>query len=332
MARRILSIFKRDVKSGTREFILLYMILAPILVAIGLRFFIPSVDAISFQFVLDERLNAEVIETFHKYGKVEISKNRMDIEDRVNKVDDIIGITQNEEGKYIVLLEGNEKESSKYIAHQILNELEGETTTIAASFNDMGASLSSVAIYGTSSVIILAIVLSGMVIGLNIVEEKESETLSALSVSPMRRMEFILGKSLMGLLLPMVETMIVLWILEISDISLGMILVMTLASSLVSIIMGFLMGVLSSNQIAAIANMKFLMIIVSASFIGAVALPQNLHVFLYWSPMYWSAMGLINIVENNTDWGQITQYTLWIISLTVFMFFIFRRKIMKGLT
>ena len=330
--RRILSIFKRDVKSGTREFLLLYIILAPIIIAIGLRFFIPSVNAISFQFALDEKLNPEVIETFKQYGEVEILKGRMVIEDRVNKIDDIIGISQNEKGKYIVILEGNEKESSKYIAQQILNKLQGKTTDIDASFSDIGTRMSSIAIYGTSSVIIMAIILSGMVIGLNIVEEKESQTISALSVSPMGRMEFFLGKSLIGLLLPVLETLIVLWILGISDINFWMILVMTVSSSLVAIIMGFLMGVLSSNQIAAIANMKFLLIIVSASFIGAVVLPQHLHVFLYWSPMYWSTIGLTKIVVNNAAWGHITQYTLWIIALTILVFLIFRRKIVKGLS
>ena len=125
--KRVLSIFKRDVKSGTREFLLLYIILAPILIAIGLRFFIPSVNAISFQFALDEQINSEVVEIFEKYGKVETLEGRIAIEDRVNKVDDIIGITRNIEGKFVIILEGNEKENSKYIAHQILNKLEGKT-------------------------------------------------------------------------------------------------------------------------------------------------------------------------------------------------------------
>ena len=330
--KRVLSIFKRDVKSGTREFLLLYIILAPILIAIGLRFFIPSVNAISFQFALDEQINSEVVEIFEKYGKVETLEGRIAIEDRVNKVDDIIGITRNIEGKFVIILEGNEKENSKYIAHQILNKLEGKTVDIHASFSDIGAGMSSIAIYGTSSVIIMGIILSGMVIGLNIVEEKESQTMSALSVSPMSKIEFILGKSMIGFVLPIVETMVVLLVLGISDINFGMVLVMTAVSSLVAIIMGFLMGVLSNNQIAAIANMKFLLIIVSASFIGAVLLPQKMQMFLYWSPIYWSAIGLIGIVVNTASWGLIGQYSLWIIILTVFVFLIFKRKISKGLT
>jgi len=74
--KRILSIFKRDVKSGARDFLLLYIILAPVIIAIGLRFFIPSVNAISFQFALDEKLNSEVFEAFDRYGKVEALKGQ----------------------------------------------------------------------------------------------------------------------------------------------------------------------------------------------------------------------------------------------------------------
>ncbi len=329
--KRILSIFKRDVKSGTREFLLLYMMLAPMIFALALRFFIPSVDAISFQFALDEELNPQVIEAFKQYGETELFKGRTLIEERVNKIDDIIGITQNDKGKYIVIVEGNEQESSKYIAQQILNKLEGAGDTIDVSTSDIGKEMSSVAIYGTSAVIIVAIILAGMVIGLNIVEEKESRTISALTVSPMGRMEFILGKSLIGFILPIVETVIILWILGITEINLGMILVMTIASSLVAINMGFLMGVISNNQISAIANMKFLLIIVSASFIGAVVLPQHLHVFLYWSPIYWSTIGLTKIVVNGAEWSHIVQYTLWIAALTALLFIAFRKKIAKGL-
>lgn len=329
--KRIISIFKRDVKSGAREFLLLYIMLAPIIISIGLRFFIPSVDAISFQFALDEILQTEVIEIFNRYGKVELFDGRELIEERVNKIDDIIGITRNPEGRYIVILEGNEKESSKYIAQQILNKLQGKTTDIFISFRDIGVHISSIAVYGASSIIIMAIILSGMVIGLNIVEEKESQTISALNVSPMGKMEFIVGKSLIGLFLPVIETLIIIWILGITETNTGMLLIMTVTSSFVAIILGFLMGVLSSNQIAAIANMKFLLLIVSASFIGAVVLPQGMHRFLYWSPIYWSTIGLTNIVMNKATWSNILQYSIWIISLTIIIFLLFRRKIAKGI-
>lgn len=330
--KRILSIFSRDVKSSTREFLLLYIIIVPLLIAFGLRFFIPSVNAISFQFALDKKLDNAVFELFENYGKVEALEGKSAIINRVNKADDIVGITQKEDGSFVAIFEGNEKESSRYIARQIIRKLQGSEQDAVIRFSDIGIKISSVAVYGTSSAILMAIILSGMVIGLNIIEEKESGTISALSATPMRRMEFFAGKSLIGFVLPVIETFIILWILGMQDVNQGMMLMMTVACSLVAVILGFLVGVLSSNQIAGIANMKFLLLLVSASYIGAIVLPRELQPFLYWSPLYWATVGLNAVITKSATWAQIYWYALWIIGITSFIFFIFKKRIAKGLT
>ncbi|MFZ5353736.1 MAG: ABC transporter permease [Bacillota bacterium] len=328
---RLLSIFRRDLKSSFREFLLLYIIAAPILFAIGLRFFIPSVNAVSIQFAMEKSMDISVIEEFNKYGSVELFDNSDELNSRVKKADDIVGIARNAAGDYTVILEGNEKASSRYMAYQIVNKLQGLGTDIAISFTDIGESISSVAVYGTSSVILMAIILSGIVIGLNIIEEKESKTISALSITPMRRMEFILGKSTAGFILPIIELFAILWILNMLHVNLLMMLIMTVSSSLIAIIFGFLIGVLSSNQISGIANMKFLLLFVSASYIGAVVLPEVYHKFLYWSPIYWCTIGLNKIITNTATWTQIGQYSVWIIGLTILLFAALRRKISSGL-
>ncbi|HYE12135.1 MAG TPA: ABC transporter permease [Patescibacteria group bacterium] len=330
--KRLLSIFKRDVKSSVREFLLLYIILAPIIIAIGLRFFIPSVNAISFQFALDKGLGKATIAEFQKYGKVELLDDRKAIEDRVGKVDDIIGVIQKQDNNYVVIAQGNENESTRVIAQQIIANMNNSELGAAITYSDIGAKMSAITIYGASSIILMAIVLAGMVIGLNIIEEKESNTMSALSVTPMRKLEFIAGKSFIGLFLPIIEALFAIWILNLQSVNIVMLLAMTFASSFIAIIFGFLIGVLSSNQISGIANMKFLLLFVSASFIGAVVLPAETHVFLYWSPLYWSTIGLIKVITNAATWLQIIQYTVWIMGLTALVFLLSAGKIKKGLT
>ncbi|OGO78274.1 MAG: ABC transporter [Clostridiales bacterium GWB2_37_7] len=330
--KRLLAIFRRDLKSSVREFLLLYIILAPIVIVIGLRFFIPSVNAISFQFALDKSIGETVIAEFEKYGRVELLDGRKAIENRVVKADDIFGVIQNQEDDYVVISQGNEDEGTSTIAQQIIGNMNSEEEALAVTYSDIGAKMSSITIYGASSVILMAIILAGMVIGLNIIEEKEANTMNALSVTPMRKLEFIVGKSLIGLVLPVVEALFVVWILNLQNVHIGMLLTMTLASSLIAIIFGFLIGVFSSNQIAGIANMKFLLLFVSASFIGAVVLPAGTQYFLYWSPLYWSTIGLIKVITNEVTWLQIFQYTLWILGLTILIFLLSAGKIKKGLT
>ena len=257
--RRILSIFKRDLKSSTREFLLLYMILSPLVLTIIFRFFIPSVNAVTYKFALDRKLGDSVIEEYKKYGDVEVLEGRDSIEDRVNKVDDIAGITIDGEGNYVVILEGNENDSLRFVSAQIAGEMGREDKSdYGFVFSNIGSKMSPLRIFGAIAMIIMAITLGGMTIGLNIIEEKDTGTISALTASPMNRAEFIAGKSVIGVVLPIIHTFIILWILGITGANPLMIIVMTLVSSLLTIVLGFLIGVMSGNQIAGIANMKIL--------------------------------------------------------------------------
>jgi len=331
--KRITAIFRRDLKSGTREFLLIYMILAPVLLAVLLRLFIPSVNAISFKFAVDEALGEEVIQEFDKYGTVEVLKGRAAIEARVMKIDDIAGITADANGEFMILLEGNEAGALEYIAREIVYELTNQTKNgLEFRFSDIGKGLSPLLIYGAVSMVTITITMGGMIIGLNIIEEKEAGTISALSASPMRKWEFIFGKSLIGLVFPIVHTFIVLWIFGITWVDPWKVIVLTVISSLLAVILGFLIGVLSGNQLAAIANMKGLFVIVSGSFLGVILLPASKHFFLYWSPVYWSIMGFHKMITGQASWSVVSQYSLWILGLTTAVFLLARGKIRRGLS
>jgi ABC-2 type transport system permease protein len=92
------------------------------------------------------------------------------------------------------------------------------------------------------------------------------------------------------------------------------------------------MGILSGNQMAAIANMKFLFLLVSGSVLGAILIPAGRHYFLYWSPFYWSTIGFIKIITNEITWPLTGRYCLWIISLTFAVFLALKNRIRKGLS
>lgn len=330
--KRIISIFRRDVSSSVRDFLIVYMIIAPLLLAIGLKFFIPSATSASLQFALDNSLGNEVIQEFEKYGNVEVYSSLEDIKSRVNKIDDIAGITKDDEGKFRIILEGNESHDTKEIPRKIIRSIvSNKTLDVKYYVNDIGIKMSPVAWIGGISIIIMAITIGGMLIGLNIIEEKESKTIKALSVSPMNRFEFILGKSIIGIILPMADVFLILWILDMLDVNLAMILIMTLVSSLIGIIVGFLIGVTSPNQIAGIANMKMLFVIIGISIMGAVLLPESKHFLLYWAPTYWSFIGLKEILLKTITWQNLGIYVTWILGLTILIFLLLKKRIRKGL-
>ncbi len=332
-ARRISAIFRRDLMSGTREFLLIYMTVAPVLLAVLFRLFIPSVNAISFKFAVDEALGEEVIRAFDKYGSVEVLKGRAAVEERVLKIDDTAGITADADGDFMVFLEGNEVDTLEYAAREIIYELTHPTENkLDFRFSNIGKGLSPLFVYGSVGMVIMAITMGGMIIGLNIVEEKEAGTISALLVSPLEKWEFIFGKSLIGLVFPIVYVFILLWIFGITWVNPWKVILFTVISSLFALILGFLIGVLSSNQLAAVANMKGLSVIVSGSFLGAVLLPANKHFFLYWSPVYWSIMGFYKLITNQASWYLVGQYSLWILGLTTAVFLLAHSRIRMGIS
>lgn len=331
--RRISAIFRRDLKSGTREFLLLYMMLAPVVLAVLFRFFIPSVNTISYTFAVEEALGEEVISEFDKYGTVEVMKNRAAVEDRVLKIDDVVGIIRSAEGEIALVLEGNETGALEYVAREIVYELtHPDTAELEFSTSDIGKGRSPLLVYGAVGMITMAVTLGGMFIGLNIVEEKESGTISALSASPMRRWEFIVGKSLVGLVFPVIHTFAVLWIFGITWVDPWKVIFLTLISSLLAVVLGFLIGVLSGNQLAAIANIKGLFVIVSGSFLGYILLSESRHFFLYWSPVYWSIKGFYQMVTSQISWTVLGQYSLWILGLTAVVFVLSSGRIRRGLS
>lgn len=329
--RRIWAIFRRDLSSSFREFILLYMMVAPIILALIFRFFVPSANSAALQFAVDGKIGTDVIERLEQYGSVEVYGDRAELEKRVRGTDDIAGITKDESGNYQIILQGNEAHDTKVIPQMIIRDMiSSQNIGVDFSVRDLGYTRSPVARIGAVSLILTVLVMAGAVIGFNMIEEKDGRTLSALNVTPMRGFEFIIGKSIIGMLLPLVMVYLILWILDIWYINKRMIFVMTLVSSSITVITGFLIGAMSSNQIAGIANMKILLLPLGASVIGALMLPPDKQVFVYWIPTYWSFLGFDGIMKNSVTWGQIGVYAAWILGLIFIMFLLLRGRMKKG--
>ena len=330
--KKVISIFLRDLVSSLREFILVYMIVAPLLLTIGLKFFIPSAQAASLQFALDTGLDSKIVEVFEKYGKIELYETKEGMLNRIVGIDDIAGITRDDRGRYQVILEGNESHDTKEIPKKIIRDILGEyKLDIDYVIKDIGVNLSPIATVGAVSLILMVTVLGGIIIGLNIIEEKESHTISALNVTTMNMAEFVMGKSLLGFLLPIAQAYLILWILDMFYVNKLMVLAMILAGSLLSVIFGFLIGVISGSQIAGITNMKLLFLALAASIIGAMMLPQSSQYLLYWIPSYWVFVGFRDIIMNTASWYQIGIDISWILGLTVLIFLLLRGRIARGL-
>ncbi|MGB9812241.1 MAG: ABC transporter permease [Thermovenabulum sp.] len=324
--RRIFNIFKRDLSGSLRDSLLLYMIAAPVILALVLRFFIAGADTAALQFAVDKNVEGKIIEELRKYGSVEVFDDGKGVEKRIWGADDIAGIIKVGD-EYRIIFEGNESNDTKELSQMIMQDiLYHKDIEVNFMVKDLGRKNSPVAVVEAASLFLMLFALCGAVIGFNIIEEKESQTLSALSVTPMKGYEYIIGKSLIGILIPLILGYVLIWLLGIKNVDSGKLFVMTLCGTIIAVLVGFIVGSLSSNQIAGIANLKVLGIILSGSVVGALMLPEGKQIFLYWIPVYWSFKGFYGIFIGNITWRQIIIYNAWVMGLCFLIFIIFKRK------
>lgn len=153
-------------------------------------------------------------------------------------------------------------------------------------FDSIGWSISPLAQYGAISLIIMTTILGGMMIAFNIVEEKQSGTISAVNVSPAGKFEFVAGKSILGFIIPVIQSMGVMLIFKFTGVNLLMLAVIVFCSALVGVILGFVIGIIANDQISAVSSMKLTFLPVTASILGAILLSSKWLPVLYWSPFY----------------------------------------------
>lgn len=330
MMNRIFSIVKRDLKSSFRDALIVYIIIAPLGLAFLLRMFLPNLDNASVQFaVLEEE--GELAAYLEEFGRVETFLNTDDLEDRILEADDVIGVVKAQD--YEVILEGNETSGIFELAENVVLGFQGyEESPVDVVVSDVGWNVSLIGSVSAISMIMLASLLGGMLSGMNIVEERQLRTMLAMKVSPAGTMEFLLGKSIPGLVIPIIQSVLMLLIMGLTDINWLMTIIICIFSSMISLIIGILLGVTNEDPISAAAGLKVMMLPMSATILGTLLLPENLRFLLYWIPYYWTYQGVMDILMKTATWGNILLYCGALVGLTAIVFLMLNKKIKAGLT
>lgn len=330
MIKRILQIIKRDLKSGMRDAMIIYIVAAPILIALLMRLFIPSVNSASMQFAVLEE-DHHLYEHLRQYGKVENFENIDELQDRIKNVDDVVGIV-GDQGSFRVILEGTESKGVKGAVENILLVMNDTSDLpLDVSITDIGWEISLVGSVSAVSLILLATLLGGMLSGLNIVEERQMKTINAVRVSPVNTMEFLIAKCTPGIIIPIFQSLLTFAILGFTDINWMMAVIICIASSLIGLIVGVLLGVINTDPLTAVAGLKVMMLPMSATILGALLLPDKWMPVLYWIPYYWTYQGVMDIIYKTSTWSSLIFNSGMIVILTIVVFFFLRKRIQAGL-
>lgn len=332
MIRKIITITKRDIKSGLRDYFIIYIIIAPFILALLLKMMTVSIGKTTVNMAVDNSINASLAEYLEGFGKVEVYENIDKVNKRVNDTDDCFGLVRDGDN-YNIIQQGNELEGTVEILDYIVNSYENQDIEVPVKVNisDVGWKLSPLKQHGGNLIIIFVTVFGGMIILINLVEEKHENTLSAVNVSPIKKYEYIIGKGLLGFVVPIIHAFGILGILNFGSIDYYMVSIVIISVAMISVVVGFSLGVTNDNVIGAAAGMKALFIPIFGSIFGAIFLNSKWHVLLYWSPFYWAYKSLNSIILKEATWTLILTNSGIILLLTAIVFALLGGKIRRGL-
>jgi ABC-2 type transport system permease protein len=250
MFRRLMTMVRKDVRTGSRDQIVLYMLLSPLLLGLGLAAVMPLLEQAVPGFAVDASLHGAQVDALAEFGEVERFEGRAEVERRVLERDDVVGVVGSSSG-YEVLVEGDEAEPLRRLPAAIL-EHGIDPPPVASGPSELRKI--SVALMAYAIVVI-----TGLMLGFAILEEKQTETHRVYAVSPLRFAEYLAGKLALGLILSLVLVGPAIALAIGLDVDWLGIVLTTLAALPFGLSLGLIIGVRAKDQLGAIAVMKALM-------------------------------------------------------------------------
>jgi len=333
MFKKIWTIFMRDFKVNTRDFIALYILVVPVVFGFGIQALAPSVNDTTVRLAMLESDNPAKAEYLEQFAKVEVFADMEDLTARVEKRDNIVAIISEGDSSYI-LTQGNEPESVMDFAKLVNSfyELELDVDETTAKFESFGRTESPLKKMLVNISLLFTSVLAGMMISLNIVEEKMDNTVSAINVSPVSRVGFILGKSMMGMFLAIYGSVALVLITGYQNVNFGQMLLAIGSITLLSLVVGFIQGIANDDVMNAGAGMKMMFLPVAAAVAAVELLSDKWQILFYWVPFYWSYKGNEAILSYTSTWPQIIGYSAIVLALSSVVYYLLAPKIQKGLS
>lgn len=332
MFKRMWTIFIRDLKVNSKDFISLYIFIIPILFAVLINIFAPGINDTTANLALIEGENEKQVEYFEQFAKVELLENVDAVAERVEKRDTIIGILPEGNGYYL-MTQGNEPEGVIEMAKMLksFHELDISMDQSNGQIIEFGRTVPPLKKTLVNIAILFVSILGGMLIALNIVEEKVDNTLSAINLTPTRRLTFILGKSLTGIFFTLFGTFALILITGFASINILQLLLVLLITTTLSVLVGFIQGLTNKDIIGAAGSIKLLFLPLLAGVLAIELLGDKWQKFFYWNPFYWAYKGTDAILAESGTWGQILFYSGIVLVLNAVVFLLIAPKIRKGL-
>ena len=288
---------QQDWVNAIRDNIILYMLIAPILLAIGARVVLPSVNQAQYTFAVQAGLESGVIDKIDSIANIEFFPDQISVKERVLRSDDVPGVIL-QDNQLELIMEGNEGGEADILRSVFEQVLVGDPVS-SITFTRSEGMRSLVKEYTAMLFIMVGSLLGALVMAFNIIEDKESNALRALGVSPLSMLELTLARGLFALILSLAIILAATLIIMGTTINYGLMLIGFLFSIGLPILTGYAIGGFADSQLKAIAILKFYMLIYLTIPAVSIFVPRSWHWLFYGLPNYWMWHTFENVFIGN---------------------------------
>jgi len=327
--REFISLIKKDITNAFRDKLLMYIIVAPIIMAILILLFAPSLDSPKLRFAVDNSVPHSFTNELEKYGTIESFNSFSKLEQRVLMSDDVPGIIYRD-GEFEVILQGNEEDYLKSLPGMIIDNASQSTSIMPIEIQSLDVNRSIIRNVLEVSILVIIIIMGGAIMGLMIVGDKESKAIKSLAVSPLTTGKYLFEKAVASVIYSFVSSFVVAFIMWRFAFNAVNLLVLIIPFCLFGVAAGFLIGIFANNQNSSIVFIKTLSSVVIAISIASVFVPHKLEWMLYVFPNFW-AFKVLKIVFIDKSLNYFNSFLIAIItnSLLVLALTIYAQKKFK---
>lgn len=332
MLRKVGAIFLRDLYGNARDAVAMMILLFPLVFALGINLIVPGIYDTTVNVAMVRGADEARAAFFAQFANVELLGSEQAVETRVKQRDAVLGIVQAGEGT-VILTQGNETESQVDYAKliNVLFDANVQLSDAHAELVEFGRTVPPIKKTMVNALLLFITIFAGMLIALNILEEKTDHTVRAISVTPTSRTAFIFGKSLSGMAYALVSSVLCLLITGFTDVHFGQALLIAVMGTFISLLVGFVQGLSSSDIMEAAGSVKLMFLPMIGSVIGYELLSPQWQVALYWSPFYWAYRANDSILSKNGSWPDLLLYCVCIMAICAIVYAVLAPRIRNKL-
>lgn len=325
MIGQIAALIRKDIMLSKRDSIVNYIIIAPIFIAILVRIFLPTMENMEVTFAVSRDIDSDFVYMLSEYGKVEVLNDRNQVIKRVMALDDVPGIVPTKNGLEVIL-EGNEMSAVHDLPGMIIDYYNYGKFISDIQIKSLEVENLSVRYYAGAVVIFTVILIGGLAVGMTIVEERQSKTIKSLAVSPLTLKNYLFSKMLLAVLLIFILAITTAYIMMGLKINFGMFILIMITTLPAGMLVGFILGAYSHDQMSAIAVMKVLMLFFVGIPVASFFINDSWHVFFYPLSNYWIMQSLVSLFSGNVSQSFIKSFWAFLTAVVPLFFFLKQMK------